>query len=125
MISGPGSPSVLTCMITSIEQHVDFIGDVISHLRDNKLALIEPEVAAEDAWVAHVNEVAGGTLLNNCNSWYLGANVPCKPRVFMPYVGFPDYAARCEDIVRAGYRGFELSGKAEPTASAQAHGSAG
>ena len=83
-ISGPGSPSVLTCMITSIEQHVDFIADAIVYMRERGVKCIEPVISAEDAWVDHVNEVAGGTLLNNCNSWYLGANVPGKPRVFMP-----------------------------------------
>ncbi len=108
MISGPGSPSVLTCMITSIEQHVDFIADAVTHLREHGLKVIEPTVEAEEAWVAHVNEVAGGTLLNACNSWYLGANVPGKPRVFMPYLGFPEYAAKCEEVVEKGYEGFEV-----------------
>jgi cation diffusion facilitator CzcD-associated flavoprotein CzcO len=107
-ISGPGSPSVLTCMITSIEQHVDFIGAAIEHLRDNKLRFIEATVDAENDWVAHVNDVAGATLLNACNSWYLGANVPGKPRVFMPYIGFPAYAEKCEDVVNKGYEGFAL-----------------
>ncbi|MBI4692431.1 MAG: NAD(P)/FAD-dependent oxidoreductase [Gammaproteobacteria bacterium] len=108
MISGPGSPSVLTCMMTSIEQHVEFIADVVEHLGSNGLVSIEPTVVAEDQWVEHVNEVAGGTLLNGCNSWYLGANVPGKPRVFMPYVGFPAYAEKCRQIVAAGYEGFAL-----------------
>jgi cation diffusion facilitator CzcD-associated flavoprotein CzcO len=109
IISGPGSPSVLTSMITSIEQHVEFIRDAITHLRDNKLRFIEATRAAEDTWVAHVNEVADGTLLTSCNSWYLGANVPGKPRVFMPYLGFPTYVAKCEEVVKEGYEGFALS----------------
>ena len=109
IISGPGSPSVLTSMITSIEQHVEFIRDAIVHMRGNNLGLIEATLEAEDQWVEHVNEVAGSTLLNSCNSWYLGANVPGKPRVFMPYLGFPAYAAKCEEVVKDGYAGFSLS----------------
>jgi len=108
-ISGPGSPSVLTCMITSIEQHVEFIGDAIDHLRRQGMHAIEPTVEAEDAWVNHVNDVAGGTLFNSCNSWYLGANVPGKKRIFMPYVGFPPYAEKCREVVARGYDGFRFS----------------
>jgi cation diffusion facilitator CzcD-associated flavoprotein CzcO len=110
MISGPGSPSVLTCMITSIEQHVEFISDTIGHMHANGIDLCEPTETAENEWVSHVNEVAAGTLLNNCNSWYLGANVPGKPRVFMPYVGFPAYVEKCREVVQSGYAGFDLSG---------------
>jgi cyclohexanone monooxygenase len=107
-ITGPGSPSVLTCMITSIEQHVDFIADAMVYMREHGRKCIEPNIAAEDAWVDHVNEVAGGTLLNNCNSWYLGANVPGKPRVFMPYLGFPAYVEKCNQVAANGYEGFKL-----------------
>jgi cation diffusion facilitator CzcD-associated flavoprotein CzcO len=107
-ISGPGSPSVLTCMITSIEQHVEFIGDCIDHMRKGCLREIEPTVEAEDAWVAHVNEVAASTLFNSCNSWYLGANVPGKTRIFMPYVGFPPYEQKCIEVVAKGYEGFTM-----------------
>ena len=96
-------------MITSIEQHVEFIRDAITYMRDNNLRFIEATREAEDNWVNHVNEVADGTLLNSCNSWYLGANVPGKPRVFMPYFGFPAYAAKCEEVVKEGYEGFALS----------------
>ena len=64
---------------------------------------------AEDRWVAHVDEVAGETLYPSCNSWYLGANVPGKPRVFMPYLGFPAYVAKCEDVAANGYAGFLFS----------------
>ena len=108
-ISGPGSPSVLTCMITSIEQHVEFITECMDYLRKNHLAQIEAKVEAEDRWVDHVNEVAGGTLFNSCSSWYLGANVPGKPRIFMPYVGFPPYVAKCNEVVAKGYEGFALT----------------
>jgi len=108
IISGPGSPSVLTCMITSIEQHVDFIGDAITHMKAKKAIAIEATPEAENSWVSHVNEVAGSTLLNNCNSWYLGANVPGKPRVFMPYIGFPAYAEKCRTVVANNYEGFSF-----------------
>ena len=96
-------------MITSIEQHVEFITECMDYLRKNRLAQIEAKVEAEDRWVEHVNEVAGGTLFNSCSSWYLGANVPGKPRIFMPYVGFPPYVAKCNEVVAKGYEGFALT----------------
>jgi cyclohexanone monooxygenase len=108
-ISGPGSPSVLTNMVMSIEQHVDFIAECLAHLREQALQHIEPQPEAEQTWVAHVDAVASATLLYSCNSWYLGANVPGKPRVFMPYVGFPAYADKCREVVTQGYAGFQLS----------------
>ena len=108
-ISGPGSPSVLTNMLVSIEQHVNWIADCIGYLRKNGLAAIEATPAAEDAWVAHVNAVAGETLYPTCNSWYLGANVPGKPRVFMPHVGYPLYVEKCDEVAASGYAGFALS----------------
>ncbi len=108
-ISGPGSPSVLTNMLPSIEQHVNWISDCIEYLTDQNLAAIEATKAAEDNWVEHVNEVADSTLYPTCNSWYLGANVPGKPRVFMPYLGFPPYVEKCNEVAAAGYDGFALS----------------
>ena len=105
-VTGPGSPSVLANMVPAIEQHVDWIADCIAHLRESGSSSIEATPAAEDAWVEHVNEVAGMTLYPNCNSWYLGANVPGKPRVFMPYIGFPTYVEKCEDVAAKGYEGF-------------------
>jgi cyclohexanone monooxygenase len=107
-ITGPGSPSVLSNMLPSIEQHVNWIAHCIAHLRERGGPWIEPSRDAEEAWVAHVNEVAWGTLYPSCNSWYLGANVPGKPRVFMPYVGFPPYVERCEEVAAKGYEGFDL-----------------
>ncbi|MGH8598008.1 MAG: flavin-containing monooxygenase, partial [Gammaproteobacteria bacterium] len=107
-ISGPGSPSVLTNMVTSIEQHVEFIGDCLDYMRRRNLREIEAKIDAEDNWVTHVNEVAAATLFNSCSSWYLGANVPGKPRIFMPYVGFPPYVEKCNAVVADGYAGFEL-----------------
>ena len=117
MISGPGSPSVLTNMIVSIEQHVEWIADCLAHLRENGLAAIEATPAAENDWVAHVNAVADQTLYPTCNSWYLGKNIPGKPQVFMPLIGFPPYVEKCDAVVANGYEGFELhvglDGKAE------------
>ncbi|SDF42237.1 flavin-containing monooxygenase [Thalassobaculum litoreum] len=106
LITGPGSPSVLTNMLPTIEQHVDYVSDIIDHLRAHGQNTIEPEQDAEDAWVDHVNQIAGGTLYPSCNSWYLGANVPGKPRVFMPYPGFPAYVKKCQEIAASGYAGF-------------------
>ena len=108
MITGPGSPSVLSNMLPSIEQHVDFIADCLNHMRRQRQRSIEAERAAEDEWVEVVNEIANGTLYPTCNSWYLGANVPGKPRVFMPYLGFPSYVEKCEQVAAEGYAGFDL-----------------
>ena len=107
-ITGPGSPSVLTNMIPSIEQHVEWIADCVLYIRDHGFVCIEPTLAAQDAWVNHVNEVVGATLYPTCNSWYLGANIPGKSRVFMPYLGFPPYVQKCNDVAAKGYEGFVL-----------------
>ncbi|HEX3566511.1 MAG TPA: steroid monooxygenase, partial [Acidimicrobiales bacterium] len=109
-ITGPGSPSVLTNMPTSIEQHVEWVCDCIDHLRRRGQTRIEPSVEAEEAWVDHVAEMSNLGLFNRANSWYLGANIPGKKRVFMPYVGgFANYRARCGEIAANGYEGFRLS----------------
>ena len=105
-ITGPGSPSVLANMVTAIEQHVDWIADCLEFMSDNGHPLIEATPEAESGWVEHVNAVAADTLYPKCNSWYLGANVPGKPRVFMPHVGFPPYVEKCEEVVSKGYEGF-------------------
>jgi cyclohexanone monooxygenase len=118
-ITGPGSPSVLTNMIVSIEQHVDWISDCLHYLEEHEMGTIEADAGAEDAWVQHVNDVADMTLFPRANSWYIGANVPGKPRVFMPYVGGLNlYIEKCDDVVAKGYEGFELS----PAGSAVAGG---
>ncbi len=112
LVSGPGSPSVLSNMVASIEQHVDWISRFIAYASGVGYTRVEAIREAQDAWVAHVNEVAGATLYPSCNSWYLGANVPGKPRLFMPYAGgFPPYRARCEEVASRGYEGFALSGQ--------------
>ena len=109
-ITGPGSPSVLSNMPVSIEQHVEWIGQCIAHLRQHGVSSIEATEEAEDAWVDHVAEVASMTLFQKASSWYLGANIPGKTRVFMPYVGgvFP-YRQRCDDVAAKGYEGFALT----------------
>jgi cyclohexanone monooxygenase len=109
IITGPGSPSVLSNMVPSIEQHANWIARCIADMAKQGATRIEATVDAEDAWVAHVNEVAGTTLYPTCNSWYLGANIPGKPRVFMPYLGFPVYVQKCEQVVARGYEGFALT----------------
>jgi len=110
VVTGPGSPGVKTQMIASIEQHVDWIADAIGHLRQHGLDRIEPALQAESEWVSHVNAVADSTLYPLANSWYVGANIPGKPRVFMPYVGgFDRYKRHCDDIAAKGYEGFTLS----------------
>ena len=108
-VTGPGSPSVLTNMVVSIEHHVDWITSCLDYLRLHGHRTIEAEAEAQDSWVAHVNDIAGFTLFPSCNSWYLGANVPGKPRVFMPLVGFPPYVEQCDAVAAQGYQGFALS----------------
>jgi cyclohexanone monooxygenase len=108
-ITGPGSPSVLSNMILSIEQHCDWIADCLRYLAAHGVATIEATVEAEDGWVEHVNEVGHATLYPRAASWYMGANVPGKPRVFLPYVGgVPAYRQKCDEVAAEGYQGFRL-----------------
>jgi cation diffusion facilitator CzcD-associated flavoprotein CzcO len=110
MITGPGSPSVLSNMPVSIEQHVEWIADTISAMRAQGQCTIEAEPGAEAEWVEHVNAVAAPTLFMRADSWYLGANIPGKPRVFMPYVGgVGAYRIKCDEVAAAGYEGFALA----------------
>jgi len=111
MVTGPGSPSVLCNMPVAIEQHVEWITDCIAHMRTNGLKRIEPRDEAVDSWVAQVNTAANATLLPQAkHSWYLGANVPGKPRVFMPYAGgMAHYRKICADVAARDYEGFTLS----------------
>ncbi len=108
-VCGPGSPSVLTNMLVSIEQHVRWITDCMVWMREQGKNGIEAETDAEASWVGHVNAVAGATLFPSCNSWYLGANVPGKVRVFMPLLGFPAYVQKCDAVAAQGYAGFHLA----------------
>jgi cyclohexanone monooxygenase len=108
-ITGPGSPSVLTNMLPSIEQHVEWIADCLAYMRVHHHGCIEPTLAAEAQWVAHVTDIADKSLRSTCSSWYVGANVPGKPRVFMPYIGgFPAYVKKCEQVQANAYEGFVL-----------------
>lgn len=110
MITGPGSPGVKSQMILSIEQHVDWIAGFLDHARANGITRIEADGDAQERWVAHVNEVADGTLYPVANSWYVGANIPGKPRVFMPYVaGVGVYRRKCDEVAARGYEGFRLA----------------
>jgi cyclohexanone monooxygenase len=109
-ITGPGSPSVLSNMIVSIEQHVDWITDCLVYLRKKGIGAMEATQGAEDNWVAHVNEVAYKTLYPQANSWYMGANIPGKPQVFMPYIGGVQiYRQTCNDVAANDYRGFAMT----------------
>ncbi len=111
MITGPGSPSVLASMIQAIEQHVDWLADLMGHMRDIGARAIEPVVADEDAWVEHVNEMSKVSLRSTCSSWYVGANIPGRPIVFMPYIGgFPIYVQKCNEVMSNGFEGFALDG---------------
>jgi cyclohexanone monooxygenase len=115
LIMGPGSPSVLSNMVTSAEQHVDWVSEAIGYMRDHDIATIEASVAAEDTWAHTVNEVAEGTLYTHpdCRSWYLGANVADKARVFLPYVGgVITYADICQQVAAGGYEGFDFTPRA-------------
>lgn len=107
-ITGPGSPSVLSMnMIVCIEQHVDWIADCIQFMRKSSKDIIEASKEAENSWAEHVNVWANHTIYPLGNSWYSGANVPGKPRVFMPYVGgVGNYRAKCNEVASKGYDGF-------------------
>ncbi len=113
-VTGPGSPSVLSNMVVSIEQHVEWIADCVSYLRSHGYAAIEATEAAQDEWVQHVAEVGSLTLFPRANSWYMGANVPGKPRVFLPYVGGVGlYRQKCDEVAANGYEGFALRAAGE------------
>jgi cyclohexanone monooxygenase len=110
-ITGPGSPSVLASMIQAIEQHVDWMADFMAHMRDIGAATVEPLPDFEDEWVEHVNEVSKVSLRSTCSSWYVGANIPGRPRVFMPYIGgFPVYVQKCNEVMTNGFEGFVIEG---------------
>jgi cyclohexanone monooxygenase len=110
VVTGPGSPSVLSNMVVSIEQHVEFIAGLLSWMGERGHTRVEADAEAERSWVDHVRELAEATLYVRAPSWYVGANVPGKPRVFMPYVGgVGAYRAECEAVAEAGYKGFAFA----------------
>ena len=108
-VNGPGSPSVFTNMMPAIEQHVEWISDCLVYLREHGLKIIEATDEAEAGWLHHCDEVAQGHLRATCDSWYVGANIPGKPRTLMPYIGgFPLYTKKCNDVATSRYQGFRL-----------------
>ncbi|MCU1391173.1 MAG: putative flavin-containing monooxygenase, partial [Ilumatobacteraceae bacterium] len=112
MVTGPGSPSVLSNMMVSIEQNVDWIADCLRDLRADELETIEPTPGAVAGWVQHVNDYADLSLMPQADSWYMGANVPGKPRVFLPYAGgVGKYRQACDEVVANGYLGFVRGGR--------------
>jgi cation diffusion facilitator CzcD-associated flavoprotein CzcO len=118
-ITGPGSPGVVTNVPVAIEQHVEWIADLLGYAREHGHETVEAADGAADEWTAHVQDVANTTLYPTADSWYMGANIPGKPRVFLPYIGGLDvYRRRCDEIAAAGYPGFELGGR--PAAAAPA-----
>ena len=109
-ITGPGSPSVLTNVVASIEQHVEWITGLIDHMDEHGLRTVEADANAEAEWMQHVYNIAAHTLMIKANSWYLGSNVPGKPRIFMPFAGGLDvYRDATDEIARDDYRGFHFA----------------
>ena len=111
-IQGPGSPSAATNFVAAMEQHVEWIGDCIAHLRANGIRTIEALETAQQEWIDHATELVAPTVLVHptCNSWYNGGNVPGKKRMYMGYVGgIPEYRRRCDEIAAGGYTGFKLA----------------
>ena len=121
IITGAGSPSVLVNMVVGVEQHVDWIARCLDDLRRESFSIIEAEESAQTRWVAHVNEAADKTLFPLAQSWYMGANIPGKPRVFMPYVSkIGLYRAECDRIAANNYEGFKRA-RVGDTSTAQSH----
>ncbi|MBM4557164.1 flavin-containing monooxygenase [Prescottella equi] len=107
VITGPGSPSVLSNVVVSIEQHVEWVVGYLDHMRERGARLAEATTQAQDEWGEHLTTIAAGSIYQQADSWYLGANVPGKPRVFMPYLGgVGNYRILCTQIAADGYRGF-------------------
>ncbi|MEH6589107.1 MAG: NAD(P)/FAD-dependent oxidoreductase [Halioglobus sp.] len=108
LITGPGSPSVLSNMIQSIEQHVEWIAELMQWMKDNNKTTVESKTSAEEEWMAHVAEIIGQTLYNSCDSWYRGANIEGKTKVFMALADYPSYVAHCNSVAQQGYPGFSI-----------------
>ncbi len=118
MITGPQSPSVLSNMMVSIEQHVDWMTDCVDHMQRSGLTTIEPTREAQDGWVEHNDEVAHKTLYPRAASWYMGANIPGKPRVFLPYIGgVGTYREKCAEIAANNYQGFAFQSHKQTAAA--------
>ena len=106
-VTGPGSPSVLTNMLPTVEQHVEWITDCIAYCKSREYSTVEATIDAEQTWWRHVQEVGARGIKQSTESWYMGANIKGKPRVFTPYNGgFPQYCRKCEEVVAGGYEGF-------------------
>ncbi len=119
MITGPGSPGILTNFPGCIEQNVDWIVDVIKRMRDTDATEIEASEEAETQWVQDITDVANTTLMTTVDSWYMNTNLPGKPRVFSAYFcGMNTYSEICADIASNGYRGFEIRSRELADASA-------
>src|SRR5262249_41178027 len=108
-ITGPQSPSVLSNMPVSIEQHVQWITECIDNMPRTGKTTIEAPPQAQDQWVAHVNEIVNQTLMTGANSWYMSANIPGKPRAFLPYEGVGGYRKKCDEVSANDYEGFALA----------------
>jgi cyclohexanone monooxygenase len=110
VITGPQSPSVLSNMPVAIEQNVEWIAGLIEYMRAHDLDVAEPAREAEDKWVAHHDEVAAATLLLGTDSWWVGANIPGKPRTLYPYVGgVGPFRVICQEVADKGYEGLVLT----------------
>ncbi len=111
-IQGPGSPSAATNFVAALEQHVEWIGDCIAYLKGSGYRTIDALPEAQQEWIEHTTSLVAPTVLvhSSCNSWYNGANVPGKKRMYMGYTaGIPEYRRRCDEIADAGYVGFKLA----------------
>ena len=108
MITGPGSPSVLSNMIQSIEQNVEWITDLMVWMREREHTVVEPQLEQQVSWMEYVAAMVEPTLYTRCNSWYRGANIEGKPQVFSPCVGYNEYVEHCDAIAAAGYSGFNF-----------------
>jgi cyclohexanone monooxygenase len=118
LITGPGSPAVLANMVLAIEQHVDWIADCIESMRERGDTQVEVSAEAVDGWMGQVRDLAESTLFPLANSWYVGANVPGKPRVFALYVGgFGAFREICDEVAEDGYRGFVFASSDEAVGS--------
>src|SRR5205085_6587484 len=112
VVTGPGSPSVLSNMVVSIEQHVDWLADAIAGHREAGVTTMEPTPEAQAEWMDHVQEVSVGTPYTapSCNSWYVGGNIAGQSRVILPYTGgVGRYREICDEVAADGYRGFVLA----------------